>query len=119
MTRAARSILVFGVYLVAAGSILFTVPNTLLALLRLAPTTEPWIRILGMQVAIMGALHITAARGEVVSFFRATLWGRATVLVGLAFLILLQLAPPVLIAFGIVDAAGAMWTRAALRAGAA
>jgi hypothetical protein len=119
MTRAAHSIFVFGIYLVAAGSILFAVPNTLLALLHLTPTTEPWIRVLGMQVAIMGAIHIAAARGEVIQFFRVTLWARAMVLVGLAFLILLRLAPPVLIAFGIVDAAGAIWTRRALRAGAA
>jgi hypothetical protein len=115
MTRAARSVFVFGIYLVCNGLILFAAPNTLLALLRLTPTTEPWIRILGIPVGVMGTFHIAAARGDVVPFFRFTVWGRPIVLLGVASLVVLQLAPPVVIAFGLVDAAGAFWTRAALR----
>jgi hypothetical protein len=34
---------------------------------------------------------------------------------GIAVLVLPGLAPPLLVAFGVVDAAGALWTRAALR----
>ena len=115
MTNAARSIFVFGIYLVCTGLILVAAPNTLLALLRLAPTTEPWIRVLGILVFVMGAFHIAAARSDVIPFFRFTVWGRGIVLIGLASLVLLKLAPPVLIVFGLVDAAGAVWTRAALR----
>lgn len=119
MTRAARSVFVFGIYLAATGLVLFAVPNTLLALLRLASTSEPWIRVLGIPVGVMGATYVAAARGNVVPFFRFTLWGRAIVPIGLALLVLLRFAPPVLIAFGIVDAAGAMWTGAALHKEAA
>lgn len=54
-----------------------------------------------------------------IPFFRFTVWGRSIVLIGIASLILLRLAPPVLILFGLVDAAGAMWTGATLRKGAA
>jgi len=107
--------LVFGVYLVATGVILVAVPNTLLALLRLPPTAEPWIRILGVPMGVMGAFHIAAARGDVTPFFRWTLWGRTIVLAAMAALVLLRLAPPVVIVFGLVDAAGALWTRMALR----
>jgi hypothetical protein len=115
MTRAARSIFVFGFYLVGTGLVLVAVPNMLLALLHLPPTTEPWIRVMGIPVGVMGAFFIAAARGDLVPFFRFTIWGRAIVLIGMAALVLLQLVPPILIGFGLVDAAGAMWTRAALR----
>jgi hypothetical protein len=119
MTSAARSIFVFGFYLVGTGMILFAAPNTLLGLLRQTPTAEPWIRILGIPVAVMGAFHIAAARAGVVPFFHFTVWGRAIALIGFASLVVLQLAPPILMAFGLVDAAGAIWTRSALRKGVA
>lgn len=118
MTRAARSIFLFGIYLVATGLILAVVPNALLSLLRLAPATEPWIRVLGIPVGVMGAFFIAAARNNVTPFFHFTVWGRTIVLLAMTALILLQLAPPVLILFGLMDAAGAVWTRAALREGA-
>jgi hypothetical protein len=115
MTKAARSILVFGLYLIATGLVLIAVPDLLLAVIGLPPTTEPWIRVLGVPVGVIGAFYVAAARAGVVAFFRWTLWGRAIVLVAFISLVLLRLIPPVLILFGIVDAAGAAWTGAALR----
>jgi hypothetical protein len=115
MTKAARSVFVFGIYLVATGLILMALPNTLLALLRLAPTTEPWVRVLGIPVGSIGAFHIAAARAGVTPFFRWTLWSRVFVLLAMASFVVLRLVPPVLIIFGLVDAAGAAWTSAALR----
>jgi hypothetical protein len=115
MSKPARSIFVFGLYLVATGLILFAIPNALLGLLRLTPTTEPWIRVLGVAVGVQGALHVAAARQELTGFFRATIWARGIVLFALASLVVLDWAPPILIGFGLVDTAGAVWTRAALR----
>lgn len=115
MTRAARSILVFGVYLMATAAMLIAAPNTLLGLLQIAPTTEPWIRVLGVVVAVLGAYYIVAARAELDAFFRATVWGRFLVLLGFAGLAALSWAPVTLIGFGVVDTIGALWTWAALR----
>jgi hypothetical protein len=115
MSRAARTIFVFGIYLIATGLVLVVTPNTLLTLLRIPPTTEPWIRVLGVVAAVLGAYYVAAARGEMTAFFRATLWGRALVLGGFSLLVLLHLAPAILIAFGLVDAAGAIWTGVTLR----
>ena len=119
MTRAARSIFIFGVYLLATGVVLFALPNVLLGVLGLPRTSEPWIRVAGIPIGIMGTFHIAAARAELVPFFRYTVWARPIVLLGIATLVLLRLAPPILLLFGVVDAAGAAWTRAALRGGAA
>jgi hypothetical protein len=115
MNRASRSILVFGIYLVATALLLVSTPNTLLGVLRVAPTTEPWIRILGIVVGVLGGYYIAAARAELTPFFRATVWGRSVVLAALCFLAVLKLAPPILIGFGIIDALGALWTWSALR----
>jgi hypothetical protein len=112
---AATSIRVFGVYLVALGAVLFLTPNTLLTVFGVASTHEPWIRVLGAVVGVLGAYYINAARQQATSFFRATLWGRATILVLFAALVLVRLAPPVLILFGAIDVTGALWTLVALR----
>jgi hypothetical protein len=115
MNKPSRSILVFGIYLIANALVLVAIPNTLLGLLRLAPTTEPWIRVLGVVVGVLGGYYVSAARQGLTGFFHATVWGRGIVLVALAVLVGLGLAPPILIGFGLVDAAGALWTWVALR----
>ena len=119
MTKAARSVLLFGYYLVVTGVVLYTVPNILLNLLRLPPTTEPWIRVIGIPVGAMGVLHVAAARANIVAFFRVSIWTRIIPVIGFSLLALLRLAPPSLVLFGLVDGATALWTRAALREGAA
>ncbi len=43
MTRAGRSIQVFGIYLAALGLVLFLAPNILLTTFGFEPTQEPWI----------------------------------------------------------------------------
>jgi hypothetical protein len=83
-------------------------------LLRLAPTTEPWIRVLGIVIGVLGTYYVAAARQELTWFFRATLWGRVIVLLGFTSLVVLRLAPPMLIGFALVDILGALWTRMAL-----
>ena len=116
MSRAARTIYVFGLYLIATALVLVAIPNTLLGLLRLPPTTEPWIRVLGIVIGVLGAYYVVAARQELKGFFRATVWGRGIVLLAFVSLVLLHLAPPILVAFALVDTSGALWTRMALRA---
>lgn len=115
MNKASRSILVFGIYLIANAVLLTVSPNTLLGLLRLAPTTEPWIRILGVVVGVLGTYYVAAAQHDLTPFFRATVWGRGIVLAALCVFALLKLAPVILIGFGIVDGLGAIWTWLALR----
>jgi len=115
MTRAARSVYVFGIYLLVVGGVLIGAPNTLLALLQLPPTNEPWAHVLGVAVMGMGMLHVASARAELVPFFRATVWVRVFVLVSFGVLAALQIVPPIVIAFGLIDAGCALWTYLALR----
>ena len=115
MSRAARSILAFGIYCLAVGAVLILIPDTFIGLLRLEPTRDPYIRALGVVVMTLGFYYIAAARAEAVAFFRWTIWGRPFVLAAFIGLVLAGVAPPILILFGAVDGAGAVWTALALR----
>lgn len=117
MTKAAFSVLVFSVYLYVLGAVLVVVPNLLLGLFRIPESHEVWIRVVGMLVLIIGLYYTVAARHQLTPMLRATVVGRLAVLVFFIAFVLLDLAPPVLILFGVVDAAAAPWTWSALRAG--
>lgn len=115
MTAAARSILVFGIYLVVLGAGLMLVPNLVLAPFGFPPTSEVWLRVAGSETAIIGFFFLVAARHGTESFFRATLLTRAFLFLSLCGFVLAGLAPAQLILFGLIDLAGALWTLLALR----
>jgi hypothetical protein len=121
MSRTAFTIKVFGIYLLFLGSALVLGPNLLLPLFGMPPTTEVWIRVLGVVVVNLGVACIAAAEAEALFVFQASIYMRWIVLVCFVLFFLLGLASPALILFGLVDAAGALWTwltlRRALRAG--
>jgi len=115
LSAPAKTVFVFGVYLLLLGAVRILAPNTLLALFRIAPTSEVWIRVLGMIVLILGAYYVLASLAEMRAFMRWTVALRATVPVFFLAFILAGLGPAVLILFGLVDLAGACWTAWALR----
>jgi hypothetical protein len=55
MSRAASSLFVFAVYLVGLGLGLLLVPNLLLRAFGAPPTSEVWIRVIGMLVLCLSA----------------------------------------------------------------
>jgi hypothetical protein len=115
MSRAALSIRVFGFYLGLAGTALFAVPNSVLPLLGLQTTTEVWVGLVGLLTFILGFYFLYSVRYQDVSFFRATVVARLIFFTGVTLLVLRADASPRLLAFGLVDLAGATWTWLALR----
>jgi len=115
MSRAARSVFVFGLYLSALGIILLATPNVLLGAFSLPNTSEVWIRVAGMLVLFLGFYYIQAARREIAEFFRWTVYVRSSVVLFFTTFVLLGLARPSLILFGAVDFLGAIWTAVELR----
>ena len=110
MSASAISILVFGIYLVVIGTGLMLMPNTILPLFKFPKTNEPWIRVLGAVVLILGFYYIIAAQNELSPFFWASVVGRFGVLILFSSLVIFKKAKPMLILFGLIDAAGAVWT---------
>ena len=114
MSRAAASILAFGVYLAMLGAGLLTSPNRMLALFGQPPTAEPWLRVLGLVSLVLGLYYVSAARGEVTPFFRSTIWGRGIGAAVLAALVVSKTAPAFVLLMAALDGLGALWTWRAL-----
>jgi hypothetical protein len=116
MSKPAFTVKAFGIYAIILGLALITVPNLLLGLFGLPSTSEVWIRVVGVVVVNIGVGYWCAARSESRIFFRGTLYTRWFVLIAFVGFWLLGYVSPVLILFGILDAAGALWTQRALSA---
>jgi len=59
MSAAAKSLVVFAMYLFVLGLALIIVPNAILALFGLPPTSDVWIRIIGVV-----ALNLRTIRSD-------------------------------------------------------
>ncbi len=114
MTPAARSVHIFGTYLVILAAVLLVAPNPLLQLFTLPPTTEVWIRVVGMLVAFLGIYYRTAASANLTPFFVATVMVRSSVPFFFVGFVLAGWVEWPLLLFGGIDAAGAIWTWKAL-----
>ena len=119
MSRAAKSLFVFGAYLGGLGVLLLLFPNLLLHLFGVPPTSEVWIRINGMFVVCLAFYYIQAARHELITLIRWTVWARAAVIFCFTAFVLLLGAPKALLLFGLVDLLSATWTFIALKSDAA
>jgi hypothetical protein len=117
MASPAFTVRVFGIYLLGLGAILVVAPNALLGLFGLPPTREIWIHVAGMLTAFLGVYYVRAAAAGLSAFFGWTVPVRLSVVAVFAAFVALLSAPPTLLLFGLVDAAGAIWTWRALRAG--
>jgi hypothetical protein len=115
VTAAARSVLVFGVYMLGQGALLLFAPNVLLTLLGFAPSIDVWPRAAGIAVLVLGLYYVAASRGEWTPFFRLTVVGRTFQLVAFVGLVLAGLGPPRLLGTAGLEFASGVWTWLALR----
>jgi hypothetical protein len=115
MSRAAKTILAFGLYLASLGAALAIAPDAMLALFGQGPSHEPWLRLLGLVSLVLGSYYIGAARAELTPFFRMTLYGRAAGCVGFAATVGAGWAPRFVLLIAALDGAGALWTFRELR----
>jgi len=119
MSAAARSVNIFGIYLQILGVTLLAAPNMLLGVFGLPPTTEVWIRVVGMLCVLLGTYYRVSAGAESKPFFVASVMARSSVPVFFLVFVLAGWVQWPLVLLGVVDVAGALWTWTALRGGAA
>ena len=117
MSYPAKTLFVFGLYLLGLGVALVLQPNLLLSLFGIAPTSEVWIRVIGMLVLEFGVCYVVAARKNWEGFIALTIPLRLSVMLFFATFVFLVQAPPALLLFGAVDVAFALWTWSAFRKG--
>lgn len=111
-----RTALVWGWYTLVLGVTLNVAPNLLLATFRIPPTTDPWIRIVGMFLLFIAYQNFGAARSGNVELLRMSVHMRLTVPLFFGTYVALGWVPPVLLLFAAVDVAAALWTLSALKA---
>ena len=110
MRSPAMSVRVFGLYLLGLALVLMTIPNTLLALFGMPTTQDPWIRVAGMLVGLIGFLYARYASHADRRFFEITVQLRASVIVFFLAFVVLASAPWQLLLFGAIDLGAAGWT---------
>lgn len=115
MTKSAQTVFFFALYLFGLGIILIVWPNWLLGLFDIPPTTEVWIRVIGMLTILLGCYYVSAARANWLPIIELSVKARASVPVFFAVFVVLGWAPAALLLFGGVDLAGAIWTWLTLR----
>jgi hypothetical protein len=110
MTLSARSLRVFAIYLGLLALALLVVPNVLLSAFGLPATSEVWIRVVGMLVALLGVYYWVGAASGFVPFFQATILARLSVPVFFLIFVLSAWVEWPLLLFAVLDVLGAVWT---------
>jgi hypothetical protein len=115
LSRSAKSVLLYGIYIVVLGMVFLFIPGVALSLLGMKPAHEVWIHVAGWFGIWLGIYYIVAARSESKAFIRTTVYGRPTFIVFLGVLAILKKIEPIIMIVGAIDVATAIWTYSLLR----
>lgn len=116
MSRPARSLFAFGIYVLLVGAAFLAIPAPLMAALRLPPASPGWGRLIGLLALVIGTYDVVAAWAESLLYIRASVFVRFGFAAGVTLVVLLGEMPPSLLPLGAIDLAGAIWTMFALKA---
>src|SRR5512142_3578658 len=115
MSRSARSLFLFGVYVAVAGAAFLVAPSFLASLLRLPPATSGWPRMVGLLALVIGSYDMIASRAECLPYIRSSVPVRFGFALGTALIVLFGQMPLSVLLLGATDIAGAVWTAIALK----
>ena len=118
MSKSAFSAKVFAIYLFVIGALLVLVPNFVLSIFRIPPTSEVWIHVVGLIAFMIGVYAWVAAKDENKPFLEASVYTRLVVFVAFTTFAVIGLASPMIVLFGVADLLGGIWTYFALKADA-
>ncbi len=118
MSKSAFSAKVFAIYLFFVGAVLVFAPNFLLSIFRIAPSSDVWIRVVGVIAFNIGVYAWIAGKHENRPFLEASVYTRFVVFVAFTTFAVIGLASPTIVLFGVADLLGGMWTYFALKADA-
>jgi hypothetical protein len=97
-------------YVIISGLQLLLIPNTLLGLFGFDPTSEIWIRVLGMLVLVLSIYYYAIYKSGNKDIVRATVQGRLLFCAGLVMFVILGMAKPVLLGFAALETGLALWS---------
>jgi hypothetical protein len=104
------SLVVQAIYVIITGLQLIFVPNMMLEMFGFAPTSEIWIKVLGIVILPLSAVYYAISKSGDDNSVKATIFSRGFVGVGFILLALTGVAPMNLILFAGIDLATAIWS---------
>ena len=110
MNAPARTVFAFGVYLIIVGFLFILLTSSFISFLHLPPLSDPWTRVVGTLVAVVGSYYVLCARANAMAFVRASVIVRFGFAAATVLLFLFGGMPAGVLGFGIVDLLGAIWT---------
>jgi hypothetical protein len=112
LSNAAMSVFVFGIYMISLGFIFLFVPEFIFLILAYPTPPDIASRILGMIFFFLAYYYIRAGLQDegMTNYFTWTVHTRGLVIVFLIVFTMMNLVSPMVILFGAVDLAGAIWT---------
>lgn len=115
MNRAAFASQAFGLNALVVGFAMALVPGFLLGLLRVPMPDDLFVRVWGLEIAVLGFYYVAAARADDRAFFASSVRGRLGFSAAIVALVVLISAPWQVLIVAIFDSLGAVWTHVALR----
>ena len=115
MKQSSLSMLVFTLYMgiLCIGFLLF--PVRFVTFFGFETPDPLWIRIFGVVLGILVFYFVLAIRERQYRFYEWTFLGRLVLLPAFLVFVLLDFAPPILLAFGTFETGCGIWTGLALR----
>jgi hypothetical protein len=104
------SLSVQAVYVLITALQLIFVPNMLLGMFGFEPTSEVWIKVLGVVLIAFVLLYFGVIKYGNNELFKITIYSRLTVVLGFVLLVATGQAATPLILFAGIDLATAIWT---------
>ena len=117
MTRTSKSVLYYSFYMELVGILMIVFPQVVLKILNINTDAGILVRFLGMVDVFMGYYYLRSGLGKdkLKNFYQLTIHTRFAALVFLVFFVVFWNANPVVILFGLIDTAGAVWTIVSMR----
>ena len=117
MSRGARSLFVFGVYVITVGAAFVLLPGKVISWLHLPTSPTGWVRIVGLLALVIGTYDVVAARAESIAYVRASVLVRFGFALGVTLVFASGEMPASILPLAAIDAVSAVWTAIVLRRG--
>ncbi len=109
-TNRFHSLTAQSIYVILTGLQLIFTPNLLLGMFGFEPTTEVWIKVLGIVILPLSLVYMAVAKSGNHGAIRATVFSRLFVGAGFVLLAVFGQAKMNIILFAGIDIATAVWT---------
>lgn len=110
MQKPAKTVWLFGIYLLIEGLFLMLAPSSLLSSIGIPDPESVWRIVIGFVVAVLGYYYIRNAKENLVPFFGFTVQVRIIQFVFFIWLYVFERGTLALVAFSFIEFAAGMWT---------